>query len=101
MSEPTNDSGTIQVLLERLEKWRLPRALAIKQRVEGGECLNEFDIEFLKDIVGDAIDEEDRVIAHPEYRALAARLTNLYDEITRKALENEEAADATRKPLSR
>ena len=96
MSQPTNDSGTIQVLLERLEKWRLPRALAIKQRVDAGEVLNELDIEFMKDVVHDAIDAEGLVITHPEYCALAARLTNLYDEITRKALQNEEATRAER-----
>ena len=29
---------------------------------------------------------------HPEYQALASRLVSLYDEITRKALENEKGA---------
>ena len=66
-----SDAGTIQAVLERLEKFRLPRALAIEVRVDAGELLNDSDIQFL-------------------YQALAAKLVGLYDEITRKALENEQ-----------
>ena len=46
--ESKDDAGTIQVLLERLEKWRLPRALELKARVDAGQRLNDNDIQFLK-----------------------------------------------------
>ena len=90
MNEPQHDAGTIQVLLERLEKFRIPRVLAIKTRVDAGLLLTDDDSEFLK-----RIREEGRQVAptlakHPEYQALASRLVSLYDEITRKALENEQ-----------
>jgi hypothetical protein len=90
MADPNNDAGTIQTLLERLDKFRLPRVLAIKTRVDAGEKLTDYDVEFLN-----GLNEEGRQISpilarHPEYQALASRLVSLYDEITRKALENEQ-----------
>ena len=91
MSEPTNDAGTIQALLERLEKWRLPRALAVKARVDGGELLTDSDIAFLKTVLVDASNTHALAVRNPKYQELAARMVGLYDEITRKALENEKA----------
>jgi hypothetical protein len=91
MSEPTNDAGTIQALLERLEKFRLPRALAIKKRVDAGELLTDFDLEFLKRVLEDAPGVETIAAHHPEYQKLIGQLTSLYNEITSKALENEKA----------
>ena len=89
MSEHTNDAGTIQVLLERLERFRLPRALAVKQRVDAGEKLDELDIEFLKEVLAEAQQVQSLISRHPEYQPLAGRVVHMYDEITRKALENE------------
>ena len=92
MSESNNDAGTIQVLLERLNKFLLPRALAVKTRVDAGEKLTETDIQFLKEVLAHARQVEPLAATHLEYKSLAARVVNLYDEITRKALENEKGA---------
>jgi hypothetical protein len=85
----SEDAGTIQALLERLERFRLPRALAIKTRVDAGERLTEDDIEFLKRVLHDA--EEARPLAerNPKYQPLVAQLVSLYNEITAKGLANE------------
>lgn len=85
-----DDAGTIQVILERLEKFRLPRALAIKARVDQGEPLHEDDVQFLKRVFEDAHSAQTLGAQHPEYQALIVKVVGLYDEITRKALENEQ-----------
>ncbi|TBR36223.1 MULTISPECIES: hypothetical protein [Dyella] len=92
MHKSEGDLGVIQAVLDRLVKFRLPRALAIKDRVDRGERLTDTDIRFLKDMLEDASHQRTLIAKHPEYQALAARVAGLYDEITRKALENESKA---------
>jgi hypothetical protein len=92
MVDSSNDAGTIQTLLERLNTWRLPRALAIKSRVDKGERLADQDLQFLKTVLEDARGNEQLGAKHPELHALISRLVGLYDEITKKALENEQKA---------
>ena len=85
----TDDDGTIQVLLDRLNNFRLPRALDLKQRVDDGAPLDDNDIEFLDRVLDDASTIRGLVKRHPELQELIAQLTNLYSEITAKGLENE------------
>ena len=92
MVDSSNDAGTIQTLVERLNTWRLPRALAIKKQVDSGERLGDLELQFLKGAIEDARGVEGLVGRHPEYQGLAVRMIGLYDEITKKALENEQKA---------
>ena len=85
-----DDAGTIQTLLDRLEKFRLPRALAIMRRVEDGEKLSEDELEFLKRVLEEWRQIEPLLERHPEYQSLASRFVSLVGDITRKALENEQ-----------
>ena len=89
MSETTSDEGVIAVLIERLEKQRLPRLLELEEKVNNGEPLNSFDIEYLENAMADADDAFPLVDKHPEYQSLAAKIIGLYKDITNKALENE------------
>ena len=91
MAENSHDTGVLAALVERLEKRRIPRALDIKEKVDRGERLDEWDTEYLKKIIADAQDALKFVDDHPEYQELYARVADLYEDITRKALENERA----------
>lgn len=76
-------------LLQRLEKYRLPRALKLKEKVDRGELLNDSDMKFLDTMQKDAKKIQPILMRHPEYDELTTQITNLYREITEKALENE------------
>ena len=93
MSESSKDAGMIQVLADRLEKQRLPRALDIKEKVDKGGVLDKFDIEFLEQVFEDANTIKPLLDRHPEWRELAARMVHLYKEVTETALKNEGSAD--------
>jgi hypothetical protein len=89
MSDSSKDLGVITVLLQRLEEQRLPRALALKKKVDQGERLDDSDIAFLEQVLADANEAKPLLERHPEYQDLVSRVVNLYKEITDRALENE------------
>lgn len=76
--------------MDRLNNWRLPRALRLKERVDRGEKLTDYDLTFLKKIVEDGRHAASMGGNHPELESLISKLTDLYSHITRKALENEQ-----------
>ncbi len=84
------DAATSQALIERLVNQRLPRTLDLKKRVDGGERLRDGDIAFLKEMLDDANRSTSFVMQHPGMHSLAGQLVDLYSQIMRKALENEQ-----------
>ncbi len=89
MNDSTQDVGLIEVILERLEKQRLPRLLDIKKKVDGGKPLEDFDVDFLENSMADAKNLIPMIDKHPQYQPLAAKVMDLYKTISEKALEIE------------
>lgn len=92
MSNPTQDAGVIQTLLDRLNSQRLPLALDLKNKVDQGGTLHDYEIKKLEEILTDAQALQPMMDRHPEYQDLVARLLHLYKEILDKAMENEKNA---------
>jgi hypothetical protein len=84
------EAGTIQVLLQRLNDIRLPRALDLKTKVERGERLDSHDLDFLETVLADASSAQGLTAKHPEFKPLVGKLIGLYGEITTRGLENEQ-----------
>ncbi len=89
MSNDTEDTGMIEALLQRLNDFRLPRLLELKERVDRGETLTEYDLDFLEGVLEDAHSAQPLADRRRELQPLAVKMTALYHEITSKALENE------------
>jgi hypothetical protein len=89
MTQSSKDTGVILALMQRFNEQRLPETLALKKRVEQGERLSEYDIEFLEKVFSDANHVMPLIDKHPELQSIATRAVSLYKEITEKALENE------------
>ncbi|MCK7578555.1 MAG: hypothetical protein MZV65_24330 [Chromatiales bacterium] len=90
MSQVSAQDGVIVAVIERFEKFRLPRALDIKAKVERGECLDDSDIAHLKQVMDDAEDIKRIVDKRPDLQPIYMRAISLYQEITQRALENEQ-----------
>ena len=98
VSEISQQTGVIAVLAKRMVEERLPKALALKERVDRGEVLNELDLQFLEQVVSDANAVKPLMRDDPRVLEVAGRMLQLYKEITGKALANEQARADGKKP---
>jgi len=92
MSEESTDQGIIQAIVDRLEKLRLPMALELQEKVTRGETLNDMDLAFLDNVFADTTRVKGMLDKYPVWQPLYARMISLYNDITTKALENEQGS---------
>jgi len=91
MSESAQkDAGTIQAMLQQLNDVRLPNALELKKKVDRGEKLDDYDLQFLEGVLEDTSSAQHLLAKHPELQTLVSQLVALYSAITTRALENEQ-----------
>jgi hypothetical protein len=91
MTNPQDDAGVLAVLIERFETQRLPRLLELQAKVNAGEKLLDYDLNYVEEVMKDAVSNAQLLGRHPEYQALSGKVVSLYKEITAKALANEQA----------
>ena len=91
MSEVSKETGVLAVLAKRMVEERLPKALALKERVDKGGLLNDLDLSFLEQVVKDAAAIAPLLKDNQRMTDVAANMLKLYREISDKALKNEKA----------
>jgi hypothetical protein len=96
MAEISKDDGVIVALIERFEQQRLPRAQALKEKVDGGAVLSSEDMAFLERVFEDAQYIKPLADRHPECQLLVSRAAELYKSITERALANEKTAGGSK-----
>ena len=95
------DLGVIMAMLDRLNTFRLPRAMKLKEQVESGAPLSTYDIQFLKQALNEGGEARRLAAKHPKYQDIVGQMTALYSEILNKGAENEKTVKAGgKKPAS-
>ncbi|RLQ23146.1 hypothetical protein DWB85_04035 [Seongchinamella sediminis] len=87
-NEDLDETGVSQVLAEQFVKYRLRFLLQLEAEVDSGHSLDEGEIEILSRIVKRAHNFNHLVHEFPEYEELVAKIINLVNQITDKALAN-------------
>jgi hypothetical protein len=86
----SDEERVLAAFLINFETHKLPRALNIKEKVEKGESLSDWEIAFLREAIEEANRVKTLVDRHPELQSLYAHAVRLYDEITLQALKTEQ-----------
>jgi hypothetical protein len=73
MAESSKDIGVMLALIERFETQRLPRAQALKAKVDRSDVLSDQDLAYLNQVLEDAQHIKTLVHKHPEWQPLVAR----------------------------
>ncbi len=84
-----SDLGIIEVHLEKINHFILPQAFSLKDKVDQGQKLNDFDLEFLEEVFEYHRNVSRTFDHHPEFKSLTTQLSALYTHIVEKGADNE------------
>ena len=85
------DKFIIAAALNRLTNENLPRVLSLKEKVDTGDVLHDYDLKFLRRLLGNADDLSAIVERNPEYMELRSKALGLCHDIMKKSEENEKS----------
>ena len=89
MKQKDQDTLIIAAALKRLNEFRLPRAISLKKKVDGGEVLNDIDLTFLRRALDDAREMSPILERNPQYLELKDKAVGLCTQILEKNAENQ------------
>ena len=92
MAESWQKDGVVVALMQRFQTQRLPRAIELKQKVDKGEMLNDYDLQYLQRVEEDSKQLAGILHRYPDLQPIVDKARGLYAEITQKAAENAEKA---------
>jgi hypothetical protein len=90
MADILNNLGVATVVLKQFADDTLPKVFAIKARLDQGDKLDHWDIEFLTDLLKRFEQVKHEIDQHPEYQEIYAQAVHLYKQITDQAVVNEQ-----------
>ena len=91
MPDNNSDTGVFAALVLRFERFRLPRILRLKTKVDAGETLSLADISYISRSLEKTCHILPLIDRHPEYQPFAASAVQLYHHVTSRGLENEQS----------
>ena len=89
LTEEEIDQGTLQAVAENAVKMVIPRALDLKEKLDEGETLNDYDLVFLEEALQEYVSIRHIIEEHPEWSAFATRMADLCNDIVGEAIEVE------------
>ena len=90
MKQKDQDTLIIAAALKRLNEFRLPRAVSLKEKVDGGEALDDSDLKFLRRALSDAQELNPILERNPEYLELRDKAVGLLEQILEKDTQNQD-----------
>jgi hypothetical protein len=85
----TKEQALMAVMMTNFQHNQLERVLDIKQEVDAGRLLMDYDLDFMAELCGDAQDSIALIRRFPEYQEVYIKAIGLFREIAYKAMENE------------